>query len=454
MMFQLAKNEMRYGLRALVRDNPLWDRRVQQLNDYERAAPDAIAALQERLLACTLQAARRRIPYYRRHLPAVIDGDARALLAQLPIVTKEDLRGQPGLYYPHNGQSRLWSIHGLTSGTTGSPLMVLRSPDSVVWAQAFKKRHWTWAGYKTGMRFATLRGDMIVRPDRTQPPYWFYNRYNNQLILSSRHLKPPFVDRLIAQLESFGPYLLEAYPSTGYELALQLRERGKVLSIPYVYTGSEPLYPHQRELIEERFDTQVMDHYGMAERVAYATECERGNLHVNPEYSYVEIVDDDGRPTEDEGHLVGTTFRNLTMPLIRYRPSDRAKWKRGTCACGRIYPMIEPVTGKYEDCIYGSDGASISPSVVTFAFKELRNVRCSQVAQVGRGRWEIRIIPTEQFQRHDESRLVDNIRRLVDPRLEITVKLVDAIPRTAAGKYKWVVNEYREEQRQSQAAHQ
>ena len=81
-----------------------------------------------------------------------------------------------------------------------------------------------------------------------------------------------------------------------------------------------------------------MDMYGMAERVAFATECEYGQMHVNPDYSFVEIVDAAGRPTADVGYVVGTTFHNHAMPLVRCRLSDRTRWKRGQCACGRAFP--------------------------------------------------------------------------------------------------------------------
>ena len=181
----------------------------------------------------------------------------------------------------------------------------------------------------------------------------------------------------------------------------------------------------------------------MAERVAYATECEQGNMHVNTDYSYVEIIDENGRPTESDGYIAGTTFHNLVMPLVRYRLSDRTKWKRGSCACGRSYPMIEPVVGKVEDVIYGSDGSVVSPSVITFAFKELRHVRQSQVAQVGPGRWQIRVVPMQGFDEAERNRIIDNVRRLVDAKLDVSVALLDEIPRTETGKYRWVVNEYK-----------
>lgn len=438
------KNELRYAVRTLARDNALCERAIARLTQNERAPRAELQQIQNRLLLRALHAAARQIPFYvprRRELNGVADA-AKLLTERFPVITKEDLLARRQSFYPASGKARYWTIVGRTSGTTGTPLDIVRSPASVVWANAFKKRHWRWSGYRPGMRYATLRGDFVVAPERQQPPFWFYNRYDNQLIVSSRHLRSTFLPRIIDQLLEYSPYLLEAYPSTAYELALYLRNQGAYLEIPCVYTGSEPLYPHQRELIRERLRTRIFDHYGMAERVAYATECERGNLHVNSDYSFVEIVDEQGNPTDDYGYVVGTSFHNLAMPLIRYRLSDRTKWKQGECACGRAYPMIEPVTGKLEDVIYGSDGSPISASVVTFAFKELENIRQSQVAQVGAASWEIRVVPAEGFGEAQRRQLIDNVKRLVDPKLAVNIVLVNDIPRTPMGKYKWVVNEY------------
>lgn len=435
------KKAISYGFRHVARNNRLCNSRIQQLISNECLPPEKLGYLQEKFLRATLESARRHLPGYRGlHLP---DKNIRKYLQELPIVTKSDLLNNDRGFYPSLGLGRLWTPKGKTSGTTGTPLEIFRSLDSVIWENAFIQRHWAWSGYKLGMKRATLRGDTIVPVDQTSPPFWYHNRAENQLLLSSRHLRPPYIDQIIAQLRSFRPHLLQAYPSTAFELAAYLQRKGESLDIPFVYTGSEMLYPYQREVIAAGLNTRIMDFYGMAERVAFASECEHGNYHVNPEYSYVEIVDDAGQPTRDEGYIVGTTFHNHTMPLIRYRLSDRSRWLEGTCPCGRTYPMIQPIAGKFEDVIYGSAGYPISPSVVTFAFKGLRHIEKSQVAQVGEGRWEVRVLPGPGFSAADHTTLVNNIHALVDPNLSVTVVECVDIPRTTSGKYRWVVNEWK-----------
>ena len=435
------RNEFKYGLRYLVRDTLNRDRRVQTLLSHERLPRERLDAITDRLLTESLQAAVRRIPRYRGLGERLRAGKIREVLAEhFPIIEKNDLTERPADFYPH-GTARPWTIVGRTSGTSGTPLRVFRSLPSILWENAIVERHFRWSGYRPGMRRAYLRGDLVVPLEQGEPPYWFLNRYNNQLIVSSRHLREDCVDAIIDELERFAPHMMEAYPSTAYELARLLELRNRTLRIPYVYTGSEPVYPHQRELILARVTKCVMDHYGMAERIAYATECEYGALHVNTDYSYVEIVDDAGRPTEGEGYVVGTTFNNALMPLVRYRMSDRTRWRREICPCGRTYPLIETVTGKYEDTLFGSRGQRISPSVVTFAFKSLRGIKYSQVAQTGERTWEIRVVPESSFNEVERNRLIENVRHLVDPGIQVVVREVAEIARTSAHKYRWIVNE-------------
>lgn len=438
----VLRNEVKYALRFLVRDTLQSERRIQTLLAHERLPRERLDAVTNQLLADTVRAAVRRIPRYSATKTGFDATKVREVLAEhFPVIGKHDLTDRPEEYYPHGSTPRPWTIVGRTSGTSGTPLHVFRSLESVLWENAIVERHFRWSGYRPGMRRAYLRGDLIVPIERTTPPYWFLNRYNNQLIVSSRHLRTDCVDDIIEKLEKFAPFMMEAYPSTAYELALLLEKRNTTLRIPYVFTGSEPLYPHQRELIKARLATSVMDHYGMAERIAYATECEHGSLHVNSDYSYVEIVDAAGNPTDDEGYVVGTTFHNSLMPLVRYRMSDRTRWRRTDCPCGRTYPVIEPVAGKYEDTLFGSQGQRISPSVVTFAFKSLRGIKYSQVAQTGEGTWEIRVVPEPSFSDAERNRLIQNVKQLVDPGIHVVVREVAEIARTSAHKYRWIVNE-------------
>ena len=165
------------------------------------------------------------------------------------------------------------------------------------------------------------------------------------------------------------------------------------------------------------------------------------NLHINSDYSYVEILDENNEPTDEEGFIVGTTLHNYAMPLIRYKLSDRTRWKKGICKCGSNYPMIEPISGKFEDVIYDKDGEAVSPSLITFAFKGVSNIEKSQVVQNSIDLWVIRIVPGEDYKQSDGEKIIDNLKELVSKNINVEILLVKDIPKTKAGKYRWILNE-------------
>lgn len=430
-------------VRHALRDNWLCQRRIHDLLHHESLTAGDISDLQNEMLRKTLVAAVRQLPAYSRLcIPTSTDSLVPFLREICPVITKKTLLDARHDFYPYAGNARPWTILGKTSGTTGSPLDVFRSFNSVIWENAFVHRHWRWSGFKPGMRRATLRGDQVVGLDCERPPFWIENRVDHQLLLSTRHLTNDTGGLFVDALDSYAPFLLQAYPSAAFALAQALERANHKLEIPWVFTASEMLYPYQRELIEARIG-RVMDFYGMAERVAFASECEFGSLHVNTDYSFVEILDEHNQPTDGEGFVVGTTFHNHLMPLVRYKLSDRTRWKPGTCKCGRTYPMIEPIQGKFEDVLFGSTGSAVSPSIITFAFKGVANIDSSQVAQVGPAIWEVRIVPGAKYSNEDGEQIVRNIHESVDRGLAVKLVLRKNIERTAAGKYRWVVNEWK-----------
>ncbi len=415
-------------------------RRAAALGARERQPWEAHQAA---LLRATLSVARARLARYADMPPLPAGTEARDWLrAHYPVISKSDLLRQRGAFYPNGGVRRPWWPSGKTSGTSGTPLEVFRSLDSVVWEEAFHLQAWRWAGFMAGQPQAVLRGDPVLGLDRSEPPFWHWDGLGRQLFLSTRHLSMKHAEAMLDALARIRPAMLRAYPSACAELARLAEGAGHALRLPAVVTGSEPLYPMQRERIERAFACKVFDFYGMAERVAYAAQCEHGHYHLHPEYSFVEILDAQGRATNEFGDVVGTTLHNHVMPLVRYRIADRACWVGGACPCGCSYPRVELASGKLEDQLYDRDGTAVSASIITFAFKGLAHIRKSQVAQLGPGRWEVRVVPEAGYSTPDGLRLLRNLDTDVSNKLDVTLRLVEDIASEPSGKFKWVVQEW------------
>lgn len=429
--------------RHLIRRNPFALARARGLIAREALPAQALLDRQAALLRASLEVARARLPAYAGLPPCPHDRDPREWLrAHYPVISKPDLIARRADYYPNGGSRRPWWPLGKTSGTSGTPLEVFRSMDSVIWEEAFHLQFWSWAGHRHGGSQAILRGDQVVPAGQSQPPFWLWDQFGKQLFISTRHMTARTAGSILDQIASSGAAQLRAYPSSSYELARAAEQLRHPLSLRAVITGSEPVYPAQREQIERAFGCRVFDFYGMAERIAFAAQCEHGYYHLNPEYSYVEILDEQNRPTDDFGYVVGTTLHNLVMPLLRYRISDRARWVSGPCPCGRHYPRIELSSGKVEDQLYDADNNPVSASIITFALKGMEHISKTQMAQVGPGEWEVRIVPEAEFTKADEEKMLGNIRELVSDRVTARVRLMDDIPLQPSGKFKWVAQEW------------
>ena len=99
-----------------------------------------------------------------------------------------------------------------------------------------------------------------------------------------------------------------------YTLALLLSDAGLKLEIPVAFTSSETLLPYQREKIEQQFNTQIFDLYGMTERTISLMEAyNHQGYYEMPGFSINEYLED--------GEIC-TSLINESFPMIRYKSND------------------------------------------------------------------------------------------------------------------------------------
>ncbi len=419
---------------------------MDEFKDNETLSKHEIGEYQDEKLRDLIKHAYDNVPYYTERMRALklLPSDIRGQsdLYKLPVLSRNDIKNNfkklRAINYP---KKKL--ILGHTSGTTGSPL-------ELYWDHMVEKVHhvadWRqkiWAGIKFGNRYASLQGRTIVPIARKRPPFWKTNYLNNQLFLSSFHLKKGNIPYYIDKITSFKPIAIEGYPSTVFILAKYLLSNKTVIPLKAVLTSSETLFPLQRESIEAAFQCKVFDFYGMAERVVYASECEfHEGQHLNLDYGITEILDGNGElvPEGRIGRIVATGLWNFGMPLIRYRTSDTTTVKSKGCSCGRIFPLTDGITTKDEDIISTPDGRLISSSVLTHPFKPMHNIEESQIIQERLDQLVIKIVKKESYTKKDEEKLISAFKDRLGDDIKFTIEYVDSIPRTKNGKFKWVIS--------------
>jgi len=428
----------RYGAR--------FRRATRELIASERWPAERLRAFQDERIRHLASWTYARSPFYRQLWdragikPADIRGVAD--LATLPLIEKSVVREHEAQLLTAPRTKRGW-VNGHTSGTTGSPLSVWYDRETCVMTNAVDRRQKIWGGMTDDDWIGMFLGRVIVPLEQTVTPFWRANRVQKQVWFSSFHLSDEWLPSYVREVRRRGLRFLEGYPSTLYILARFLERRAESLPMRAVFTSSETLLPIQRETIERAFSCRVFDYFGHAERVAFATECERHEgKHIAEEFGVVEIADAVGTPVRDgdAGFLVGTSLYNTAMPLFRYRTSDVTAILPEPCPCGRTLRRIRDVTTKAEDIVFTPDGRMISPSVLTHPFKPLVQVLKSQIVQDRLDHLTVKIVPSSEFAATDREHLIRELQSRLGPSMTIDIEVVDDIHRERSGKFRWVIS--------------
>jgi phenylacetate-CoA ligase len=422
-------------------------RELLQKNEW--SSEEDLTAYQENQLQKLIKHAYDTVPYYKKIFQErkLVPNDIRKItdLQKLPVLTKKDIKGNFNELLSSSFKlGRLKKGH--TSGTTGSPLEICYDPSIIFITYAALDRQYQWANAslrRFGDKIAVLRGNVIVPLKRKNPPFWRQNFIHNQLLLSSFHLSKDNLPFYFDKIRQFSPKILDGYPSTLFVLAKYLHNRGEKYPMHAVISSSETLYDFQREMIEDSFQCKMFDYYALAERVVFATECEKHQgHHLCSEYGITEIVDQDNQPVTagSEGRMIGTSLQNFGMPLIRYVTDDRTAIKPIKCACGRSLPLIEDVATKAEDMLTLKDGRLISSSTLTHPFKPMYSVEESQIIQEDYDHIRIKLVPNEKFRDTDAQHLINEFQARLGNDVKIEIEMVDNLPRTKSGKFRWVIS--------------
>jgi phenylacetate-CoA ligase len=259
------------------------------------------------------------------------------------------------------------------------------------------------------------------------------------LLMSSYHLSTETIGRYIDALEAFDPVVIHAYPSSIAALASWLNAAGRRYrgaSLLGVMTSSETLEPGVRAAVEQAFGVKVFDWYGQSERVAAIGTCEHGSYHVMTDYGGVGLLELDGESGACE--LVGTTFNNAAMPLVRYRTGDRVipDQHPHDCPCGRVFPTVKAVIGRQEKIVTLPDGRIIARLDRIFQGHD-RHLVEGQVLYRGDGQFVLRVVATDGFTDAEAQALVDKFLLRV-PGVAVRVERVAAIPRGPNGKFEFI----------------
>jgi len=427
------------------RYGPHAEQLVEQALEREKWSLHRWKTWQEGRLAYVLHRAATQVPYYHEQWAARRARGDRAsweILDNWPILSKDPLREKPHRFVAEDCDIRRM-FHAQTSGTTGTPLDLWRSRETLrAWYALFEARCRRWHGVSRHDNWAILGGQLVTPVAQQQPPFWVWNAAMNQLYLSSNHVRRENIPAYIDALSRYSIAHLVSYTSSACALAREALDLGiRATGLKVVITNAEPVFPWQRDTIAQGFRCDVRETYGMGEIVAAASECRDGRLHLWPEVGWLEILgdtEDMAVPRGTSGRLVWTGLLNADMPLIRYDVGDRGSLvaEDGDCSCGRTLPVFSHIEGRTNDLLITPDGRRVY--WVNPVFYGLP-VREAQIIQEQLESLRVRYVPAPTYSPKTDASIIERLHARMGP-VAVNLEKVNEIPRGPNGKFRAVIS--------------
>ena len=426
----------------------------QQLENLERTqwlSPEELKNLQFEKVQRLISYAYDHVPFYRkRFLDADIHPeDIKSLqdFQAIPFLTRDDVVNHKDELLSKEYSGKFFKSS--TGGSTGKAMQFYMDEATSLWSAAVEIRNRRWYGIKPGHKRAWVWGSSIAYHSEG---HW--KRRLEARIKRYRHLQPRFMDndkmRAFAEmLVEWKPDMFRGYPSAMYLFARFIKEEGITGIQPkFIETSAEKLLPHQRSLISEVFKAPIAEAYQSWELLTIAYQCPEGGYHVS-EDRYLELVAN-GKVVQpgELGETVITSLNQYGMPFIRYKNDDLGIYEPNNCTCGRCMPILREVTGRVWDCLVDTDGSVVHWSsiahIIVQKFKgDKPEVLQYQFHQLDREHIEVRLVRNKDV----KSTLCEDVRNELKPcfdeAMQITVKLVDKIDLTQAGKFRPVISDVR-----------
>ncbi|WP_368351240.1 phenylacetate--CoA ligase family protein [Phocaeicola dorei] len=419
---------LKESIKYLLRSYPVIYPYVKEVERMYNMSHDELQERNERIFLNIFRKAYTKSSFYHKlYTEAGIKlEDIKCLgdISKLPVVTKDMILHQSDALLT---TSKWKLLKNRTSGTTGTPLTVFEDWKSIWREQAYFYCYRKRCGYTYGQPLVSLRGNLGKKDTM------MYVHISNTLYLSSYNINEQTVWAYYKGIEKRSPRAIEGYPSSLYNLALLLKDKGLYCNIPVCFTSSENLLDFQRQLIEERFHTKIFDHYGTTERTIRISESiKHDGYFEDPGYSINEYLKD---------LVISTSLINSAFPLIRYQSSDVVILKENT-KDERV--SIDRIQGRSGNCIKGKDGSIYNNAALTFILTYSHNIRYAQFIQKKNGKVLLNIVPEAVF----SSQNLDELKQMIDLKiglsnLELEINLIKEqdLIYTTRNKYSYIISE-------------
>ncbi len=417
-------------------------------NRIEVASRDEISALQLKRLKHTVKHAFENNNFWKNRLASadVHPDDIKSLedISKIPFMVKNDFRDNYPLKLLCTERREVVRLHG-SSGTTGKPTIVAYTRNDIdMWAEAVA-RSLAIAGVTSDDTVQVAYGYGLFTGG--MGAHYGAERLGAMVIPISGGM----TNRQIQIIEELRPEAMMVTPSYMVNIAEAMEKMGqdpRKTSLRVGIFGAEPWTNEMRRHIEERFDMDALDIYGLSEvvgpGVAQEAVASKGGLTFWEDLFYPEIINPETGevlPDGEQGELVITTLMKEAMPVLRYRTGDITRILPGDV---RSMRRIEKITARNDDMII-LRGVNIYPSLLEEQIMKVPGLSSNYLIERYRvgamDQLRIRVEPVDENQSSSrlKKELIYNIKSTIGASVEVVIEPIGVLPRSE-GKAKRVMD--------------
>ncbi len=348
---------------------------------YRSTIPSFNKDLQKRNLYKIIHYSRETTLFGKENYPNKFSVDeVYSVLDSLPSITSKMISSSPADFISDKFSSR--NAYFTTTGGTGrSPTDVFLSNKSYGVEWAHMHHIWGEAGYsRAGGIKLTLRGKHVDGPGLCK-----YNPIYNELVVDTFRLSVNNFKEVITEAGKHNIKYIHGYPSLLSEFLDFCKYYGITLDVDAVYLGSEGASLALKSSLSEYFTANVISWYGQTEKVVLAADV-RGNneFKVYTSYGMAAIDKTDG----DVGEILGSTFVNQAMPLVKYHTGDYGRLLEKDSG----YYLVD-IQGRWgKDFVYLDSNKKIPTSSINLHSKIQKEITFFQIHQNEYGSLLIKVL--------------------------------------------------------------
>ncbi len=405
---------------AFLRQAPYWSRDQMQAWQFARIRHLVTQAFD-------------RVPFYHELYRGAgfTPGDLRSWddFRRLPIVTKDQvIANYPDRMLPP-GTDPETLIVSRSSGSSGKVLDIVYDGEAMVtYIQAGLRL------YRMGFRYAPWHRQVYIYTS-PYPMSSLFGLYPMHFVCT---LAP--VAEIIAVLRRHRPQLLVCYPSHLRQVLQNFTSQDFACIRPRVVSvNSEMSTQAERDEMAKLLGCPVLDEYSSEELTRIAAQCLHKTYHVFEDINYIETLDAEGHPTEQDGVIVGTNLHNFAMPMIRYQQNDLGRLAACACPCGWRFRHLVNLQGRRNDCFIMPSGKILSSGFLLdatydFLLTHRSAVRDFCLIQDTRTEVRLQVVAGEGWTAPVAAAITARFGAFLEPGVSFRIEPVEVCEKTRTGK--------------------